>query len=170
MTLLGLLTPGNRRRTLCAVTIPALLFYMVMVGLSPSVVRACIMQAFVLAAPLFKRDSDGLTSLGAALLVILLANPFAAGSISLQLSFAATLGLVWLSPKLYRNLSRFYTGTSRAVRWAVNFLCANMSASVSALVFTIPLTAIYFNILTLTAPSATCWPFRRRDGTSWRAL
>ena len=84
--------------------------------------------------------------------MILLANPFAAGSISLQLSFAATLGLVWLSPKLYRNLSRFYTGTSRAVRWAVNFLCANMSASVSALVFTIPLTAIYFNILTLTAP------------------
>lgn len=61
-------------------------------GLSPSVVRACVMQAFVLAAPLFKRDSDGLTSLGAALLVILLGNPFAAGSISLQLSFAATLG------------------------------------------------------------------------------
>lgn len=60
--------------------------------------------------------------------------------------------VVGLSPKLYRNLSRFYTGTSRAVRWAVNFLCANMSASVSALVFTIPLTAIYFNILTLTAP------------------
>lgn len=52
-----------------------LAFYMLMVGLSPSVVRACVMQAFVLAAPLFKRDSDGLTSLGAALLVILLGNP-----------------------------------------------------------------------------------------------
>ena len=149
--LLGLLL-GSRRRLSAGVSMAVLAFYMLVVGLSPSVVRACIMQAFVLAAPLFKRDSDGLTSLGAALLVILLANPFAAGSISLQLSFAATLGLVWLSPKLYRNLSRFYTGTSRAVRWAVNFLCANVSASVSALVFTIPLTAIYFNILTLTAP------------------
>lgn len=151
VSLLGLLL-GSRRRLSAGVSMAVLAFYMLVVGLSPSVVRACIMQAFVLAAPLFKRDSDGLTSLGAALLVILLANPFAAGSISLQLSFAATLGLVWLSPKLYRNLSRFYTGTSRAVRWAVNFLCANMSASVSALVFTIPLTAIYFNILTLTAP------------------
>ena len=151
VSLLGLLL-GSRRRLSAGVSMAVLAFYMLVVGLSPSVVRACIMQAFVLAAPLFKRDSDGLTSLGAALLVILLANPFAAGSISLQLSFAATLGLVWLSPKLYRNLSRFYTGTSRAFRWAVNFLCANVSASVSALVFTIPLTAIYFNILTLTAP------------------
>ena len=67
VTLLGLLTPGNRRRTLCAVTIPALLFYMVMVGLSPSVVRACIMQIFLLTAPLFRRSSDGLTALAAAL-------------------------------------------------------------------------------------------------------
>ena len=151
VSLLGLLL-GSRRRLSAGVSMAVLAFYMLVVGLSPSVVRACIMQTFVLAAPLFKRDSDGLTSLGAALLVILLANPFAAGSISLQLSFAATLGLVWLSPKLYRNLSLFYTGTSRAFRWAVNFLCANVSASVSALVFTIPLTAIYFNILTLTAP------------------
>ena len=124
--LLGLLL-GSRRRLSAGVSMAVLAFYMLVVGLSPSVVRACIMQAFVLAAPLFKRDSDGLTSLGAALLVILLANPFAAGSISLQLSLRH-LGLVWLSPKLYRNLSRFYTGTSRAVRWAVNFLCANVSA------------------------------------------
>lgn len=129
-----------------------LAFYMLMVGLSPSVVRACVMQAFVLAAPLFKRDSDGLTSLGAALLVILLGNPFAAGSISLQLSFAATLGLVWLSPKLYGAMSRVYTGKKRAIRWAVNFVCANVSASLAALIFTIPLTAVYFNILTLAAP------------------
>ena len=50
-----------------------LLFYMVMVGLTPSVVRACIMQIFLLAAPLLRRESDGLTSLSAALLVILLA-------------------------------------------------------------------------------------------------
>lgn len=46
VTLLSLLVPSGRRRTLCAVTIPVLLFYMVMAGLSPSVVRACIMQIF----------------------------------------------------------------------------------------------------------------------------
>lgn len=82
VSLLGLLL-GSRRRLSAGVSMAVLAFYMLVVGLSPSVVRACIMQTFVLAAPLFKRDSDGLTSLGAALLVILLANPFAAGSISL---------------------------------------------------------------------------------------
>ena len=151
VSLLGLLL-GSRRRLFAGVSMAVLAFYMLMVGLSPSVVRACVMQAFVLAAPLFKRDSDGLTSLGAALLVILLGNPFAAGSISLQLSFAATLGLVWLSPKLYGAMSRVYTGKKRAIRWAVNFVCANVSASLAALIFTIPLTAVYFNILTLAAP------------------
>lgn len=151
VSLLGLLL-GSRRRLFAGVSMAVLALYMLMVGLSPSVVRACVMQAFVLAAPLFKRDSDGLTSLGAALLVILLGNPFAAGSISLQLSFAATLGLVWLSPKLYGAMSRVYTGKKRAIRWAVNFVCANVSASLAALIFTIPLTAVYFNILTLAAP------------------
>ena len=37
---------------------------------------------------------------GAALLVILLADPFAAAGVSLQLSFAATLGLVCFSQRL----------------------------------------------------------------------
>ena len=45
-------------------------------------VRACIMVVFVLAAPLFQRDSDPPTTLSAALFLILLANPFAAASIS----------------------------------------------------------------------------------------
>lgn len=48
--------------------------------------------------------------------------------------------------------SRVYTGKKRAIRWAVNFVCANVSASLAALIFTIPLTAVYFNILTLAAP------------------
>ena len=114
VTLLGLLTPGNRRRTLCAVTIPALLFYMVMVGASPSVARACIMQIFLLTAPLFRRSSDGLTALAAALGVILLANPFSAGSVSLQLSFAAALGMVLLTPRLYRDAERLVSRAAAA--------------------------------------------------------
>lgn len=63
------------------------------------------MQIFLLIAPLFRRSSDGLTSLSAALAVILLENPFAAGSVSLQLSFAAALGMVLLAPRLYRAIT-----------------------------------------------------------------
>ena len=151
VTLLSLLV-SRRRRLLCAVTIPALLFYMVMVGLSPSVVRACIMQMLLLVAPLFRRNSDPLTSLAAALLVILLANPFAAASVSLQLSFSATLGMVLLSPRLYRGLTGWYKGKNRVLRHGLCFVMANLAATLSAVVFTAPLTAYYFRIFVLVAP------------------
>lgn len=151
VTLLALLI-SRRQRLLCAVTIPLLLFYMVMVGMSPSVVRACIMQIFLLIAPLFQRGSDPLTSLAAALLVILLCNPFAAASVSLQLSFSATLGMVLLSPRLYKLLTGWYKGKCRPLRAALCFVAANLSATLSAVVFTAPLTAWYFRIFVLVAP------------------
>lgn len=151
VTLMALLI-SRRQRLLCAVTIPLLLFYMVMVGMSPSVVRACIMQIFLLIAPLFRRGSDPLTSLAAALLVILLCNPFAAASVSLQLSFSATLGMVLLSPRLYKLLTGWYKGKCRPLRAALCFVAANLSATLSAVVFTAPLTAWYFRIFVLVAP------------------
>lgn len=151
VTLLALLI-SRRQRLLCAVTIPLLLFYMVMVGMSPSVVRACIMQIFLLIAPLFRRGSDPLTSLAAALLVILLCNPFAAASVSLQLSFSATLGMVLLSLRLYKLLTGWYKGKCRPLRTALCFVAANLSATLSAVVFTAPLTAWYFRIFVLVAP------------------
>ncbi len=152
VTLIGLLTPGAGRKLCCAVTIPVLLFYMIMVGLTPSVVRACVMQIFLLIAPLFRRDSDPLTALGAALLTLLLANPYAAGGISLQLSFAATLGLILLSGRIYGFLTNCYKGRKKTFKRALAFVAANVSACLAALVFTVPLTAYYFNIFTLIAP------------------
>ena len=100
MTLILLLTGRHRHRLAAALALPVLMFYTLLTGASPSVVRACIMVVFVLAAPLFQRDSDPPTTLSAALFLILLANPFAAASISLQLSFGAMAGLLWLTPKL----------------------------------------------------------------------
>ena len=154
VTLLSLLIPPTHRRTLCAVASAVLVFYMLLTGLSPSVARACVMQLFLLSAPLFRRGSDPLTSLAAALTVILLANPYAVGSVSLQLSFAATLGMVLLSGRLYKSFTGWYRGRNRAVRVALFFLAANLAATLGALVFTAPLTAYYFNILSLVAPLA----------------
>ena len=152
VSLLGLLLPVRRRALGAGLSMAVLLFYMVMVGLTPSVVRACIMQIFLLAAPLLRRESDGLTSLSAALLVILLANPFAAAGVSLQLSFAATLGLVCFSQRLSGFFKGLYRGKKRPVRAVVSFVAANLSASLAAMVFTIPLTACYFNTFSLIAP------------------
>ena len=66
-------------------------------------VRACVMLGLLLAAPLFRREGDGPTSLCAALFGILLVNPFAAASISLQLSFGAMAGILAVSGRLYQT-------------------------------------------------------------------
>lgn len=146
LTLVTLLT-GRRRRLTAALTMPLLAFYALLTGGSPSVVRACVMLAFFLAAPLCRRDSDPPTALAAALFLILLVNPFAAASVSLQLSFAAMAGLLWLTPKLMKLLA----GERRRGR-VFRLLAAGFSAAIGALVFTTPLTAWYFGALVLVSP------------------
>ena len=152
VTLLAFVLPRHRRRIFCGVTIGVLLFYMCMVGLSPSVVRACVMQIFLLSAPLFRRDSDPITSLSAALMVILLCNPFAVHSISLQLSFAATFGIVLLSGRLNQFFMKPAENWGKNLRHVWAFLCASVSVTLGALIFTTPLTAYYFDTLSLVAP------------------
>lgn len=146
LTLVTLLA-GRRRRLTAAIALPLLAFYAALTGGSPSVVRACVMLAFLLAAPLCRREGDPPTALASALFAILLVNPFAAALVSLQLSFAAVAGLLWLTPRLMRTLM----GERRRGRafWA---LSASFSATMGALVFTTPLTVGYFGTLVLVSP------------------
>lgn len=147
LTMVTLLTGKHRHRLVALCTIPLLIFYALLTGGSPSVVRSCIMLSLFLFAPLVERENDGLTSLSAALFLILLQNPFAAGSLSLQLSFGAMLGILLVTPKLYSLLSnrkkhgRFF-----------RFLITGLSTTLGALAFTIPLSALYFHSLVLISP------------------
>ena len=68
------------------------------------------------------------------------------------MSFAATLGLVCFSQRLSGFFKGLYRGKKRPVRAVVSFVAANLSASLAAMVFTIPLTACYFNTFSLIAP------------------
>lgn len=146
LSLLNFLFGKHRQRLLSAVAIPVLVFYAVMVGLTPSVMRACVMLAMVLLAPLFGRESDPPTSLFFALFLILAANPFAAKSVSLQLSFSAMAGILWLAPRIY---DRF----DAKVRTKFgNFVLASLAASAGVLAFNAPLAAYYFNFLPLVMP------------------
>ena len=103
------------------------------------------MLIMVLLAPLFEREDDALTSLSLALMLILLANPFAAASIGLQLSFAAMAGILWLTPKLCAVIS-----TDR--RRIGKSILTSFAVTAGASVFTVPLCAYYFGILSLIAP------------------
>ena len=80
-------------------------------------------------------------------MLILLQNPFAAASIGLQLSFGAVAGMLWLTP----GLNRFLLGDRKRSRM-VQAVSTSFSATCGSLVFTLPLSAYYFNLLVLVSP------------------
>lgn len=155
LSLVSLFIGRHRRRALFFCAVPLLVFYVLMAGCSPSSVRACVMLTLLLAGPLFRRESDGPTSLLAALLLILLANPFAAASVSLQLSFAAMAGMLWLTPRLSAAMPEKW-----AERRVPRAVWLSLSATCGALVFAAPLSAWYFGFLSLLTPlgSLLCLP------------
>lgn len=156
--LVGLLTifTGYDPRRRMMVVAPALVLFALAVGGSPSVLRACCLQLSVLLAELLGRETERWTSLFGALALLLLLDPFSAGSVSLQLSFAAVAGMELVTPAARRALSRVrLPGTGRAARIAnavLRFLANLLAASLGAMAFTVPLSAWYFGTLSLAAP------------------
>ena len=130
----------------------AVLLFAIMTGLSPSVIRAALMQMLYLSAPVLRRESDAMTSISFALLMILLVNPFAVASISLQLSFAAMLGIILVTPKLIVCFDEFGKNTKGMLRKSFVFVSSSLAASFGAILFTTPLCAMYFGNISLLAP------------------
>lgn len=151
ISFLGILL-ARRQRLTALIAYPLLLFYMVMVGCTPSVVRACVMVGLSLFAPLLNREGDTPTSLAAAALVILLANPFAVASVSFQMSFGAVAGLLLVTPRVYGALGGGKRRKSWAVGTVLNFVVGTVSASLGSLLFVAPLSAVYFGFFSLVSP------------------
>ena len=95
----------RNKRFFALVGIPVLFIYMAMTGFTPSVSRAGIMQILLICAPLFRCESDSITSISAALLVLLALNPYSCASVGLQLSFSATLGIILFTGRLNSALT-----------------------------------------------------------------
>lgn len=141
----------GKRRFLSLLSLPLLGFFALMAGATPSVLRAGFMAVLVLLAPALERENDPATSLMAALLLILLCQPLAAGSASLQLSFAAMAGVLWLTGPIYRRMRERLFG-EREIGGAAHGAITAVAASLASMVPTMPLGALHFGTLTLAAP------------------
>ena len=155
--LMGFLGTIIRNKRLFAFAgIPTLLLFMAMTGFTPSVVRAGVMQMFLICAPMFKRESDGITSLSAALLLLLALNPYACSSVGLQLSFAATLGIILFTGRINSGITDIFHGKqfyrNKPVKTAITVIVSSFATTVGALIFTLPLTVIHFGYVSLITP------------------
>ena len=160
LTGLVYLLPGRKKRRFF-LAVPLMVCFALMTGGQSSVWRAVVMGSLLLAAPLFGRETDALTSLSLALLLLLLPNPYSILNVGLQLSFAAVAGLACFGGKLYhwmtgplKRRSRRTPVWRRMAKLVWRWIAAGLSTSCCATVFTLPLSGWYFDSISLIGPLA----------------
>lgn len=134
------------RRLSCLLTLAGLWFFAWLVGLSPSVLRAATMASLWLIGRWLFCRADGLNSLGLAALVVLGVNPCAVFHGGCQLSFAATLGVLLLAPRLTPRFEMVYDAPWWHRLWHSLRRTAVSGAAVclSALLFTLPIAVYHY--------------------------
>lgn len=140
----------GRGRLCSIVSIPLMWIFVLISGASPSAVRAAFMLTVLLMAPILRRENDPLTSLSAILALVLMANPYAAASVSLHLSFAAIAGLLCFSGWISRSLRSLFK--TDGISGPYGKLILTVSASLAVMPFTMPLLAVHFGYVSLLSP------------------
>ena len=139
-----------RRRYLTAlVGMPLLFVFAAVAGFTPSVVRSCIMVWLMMLAMIFDREYDPSTALGFSVQVMLLVNPLAVTSVSLQLSVGCVAGIVLFNKPIndwLKGRMRVKKGLGARL-W--NFFCGSTSVTLSSMCLVTPLSAFYFGAVSL---------------------
>lgn len=92
-------------RTALVFGIIGIILFVILVGAGPTIVRAGIMAILAIIARLTGRDADAGRSLLIAGLMMVIENPsILIHDISFQLSFLATMGIIYVAPVLERHL------------------------------------------------------------------
>lgn len=116
----------------------SLLVILLFAGITPSVVRAVIMNAVIFSQRWFSVGSDPLNRLGIAALVILLVSPHAVLSLSFELSFAASLGILLLAKE-------FSDAMTHWLFLRLNLICGSVLSSLVS-IFAVSLAAFSFTL------------------------
>jgi len=129
--------------TLCLIVV-----FVLLVGPSPSVVRAAIMGSLSLFAVYFGRRSWGMLSLFLTALTMLLFDSSLVKNISFQLSFLATFGLILA----VRRGERYIRGGP--LQKLISLLRENLRLTLYAQLFTLPVIFLRFHRVSLISPLA----------------
>ncbi|MBI2464264.1 ComEC/Rec2 family competence protein [Candidatus Peregrinibacteria bacterium] len=135
------------RRSRCLLSIFSVLFFTMFVGPSASVVRAALMGIIGLFALNSGRQNETSLALAASGFFMVLWNPrILLYDRGFQLSFAATFGLIFVSPFL--SALKFFSGKR------FRFIKESFALTLSAMALTAPLILYYFQRFSLVSPFA----------------
>ena len=119
--------------------------YLVMVGLPVSCVRAAVMAGVGLLSFASHKRSYALSSLGAAIISLLVLDPSASNSVSFGLSALSTLGIVLFSPLL----CSWIPDVGKRVK---SYVAEPFVMTLSALLLTFPLSMSSFSQFAIISP------------------
>lgn len=121
-----------------------LIEFMFLTGLTPSIIRACIMCIISLISGLILKRYDIANSLGISLLIILINNPFAINSLSVLLSYFGFLGIIVLGSFTIKEVNKVIK--NNILRYILNIVIS----SVAAQIFIFPIILYIFGTISLT--------------------
>lgn len=128
-------------------TIAILIFFMFLVGFTPSVVRACLMGIIGIIGTMVYRKANPWISICISLLVLLIQNPFAIREIGLLLSYGGTIGILLFQKKIGEKLEKI------PIFHARKFLSSIMdvlSVTFSAQIVIMPIMLLKFGTISFT--------------------
>ena len=128
-------------RATAALATGVILFYSLLAGAIPPVIRSAIMGILTLLALTAGRERDAQHILGLVALGLLLYSPLWIFDISFQLSFGATAGLLYLAPPLRESLRKLLPV----------FVADSLAVTIGAQLSVLPIIAWYFNVLSLSS-------------------
>ena len=141
--------PEKARNIICIIF---LFLFCIISAFTPSVMRASLMMGVTLIAPFFKRTPDSFNSLGLAVTLLLLSNPYTVLNISFQLSAMSTAGVlvaVSYREKINKLIRKIHI---LRIRLSADSLITSLLISLFAGVFTMPVCAYHFGLLSIVAP------------------
>lgn len=133
------------RRVSIGISFIGIVGFIILVGGEPTLIRAAIMGSISLIAVYFGRQSWSLLSLILAAGIMLIIYPGWIDTISFQLSFAATLGIILLVPPM-RSRSKGLT------MQFINDLLQALHITLAAQLFTLPIIVLHFERVSLISP------------------
>ena len=117
-----------------------LLFYCVLCDFAPSVLRASLMSIFLLAGQVFGKQTDNISSVSLAGIILLLVDPMYLFDLSFQLSFVSVFAIFMLSPIFEKFFLKLRLG---------KFISSNLALSLAAQLGTLPLIVNTFGYVSL---------------------
>jgi len=115
-----------------------IIFYAMMTGLGPSVIRATFMLIFILLGKLIDRDAHSISLLSFVALLMLIYNPAYINDVGFQLSFLVTFGLLVCAPLVFEK-----------VKFMPAWLSGAIFIPIIAQIWVAPIQMYYFNSFSL---------------------